>query len=211
MPRRDPREQGSGISLGAGTVYAPHVYTNAFAGGDGFTETSLSTSNVNARSEADSWASPLVITEWGFNPADARFGDYVGFQQDLQEQVRASSFFWLWKEESSGHWGLFDYAPDGSATLRAPVAASLARPRLEAVAGALLSVAYDAVAKRFEVDFLGSAAITAPNVVSLGSALVPAAPEWNATCDGAKVATSGGDPVQIACNGDGPHAIVLSP
>jgi endoglycosylceramidase len=202
---------GDGTSLGAGTVYAPHVYTNAFAGGDGFTKESLTPSNVNARAEADSWSSPLVITEWGMNPADARYGDYVRFQQELQDDARASAFYWLWKEESSGRWGLFDYAADGTFTLRASVAQAIARPRLEAVAGALVSVGYDMDAKRFEVHFVGSAAVTAPNVVALGSALTLAAAQWKATCDGVSVTPTGTDPLQIACNGDGAHVIVLTP
>jgi endoglycosylceramidase len=217
----DEAELGDGGSLGAGTVYAPHVYTNAFAGGDGFTEASLATSNVNARNEADSWAAPLVITEWGFDPADVRYADYVRFQQELQDEVRASAFYWLWKEESSGRWGLFDFTDDGGvATLRATVAADLARPRLEAAAGALVSVGYDATTQTFEAQFLGSAAITAPNVVSFGSALPPAAAQWKATCDGTAVATTptGGADAAIAsgllaivCNGDGPHTLVLTP
>jgi endoglycosylceramidase len=202
---------GDGTSLGAGSVYAPHVYTNAFAGGDGFTKASLTPSNVNARAEADSWASPLVITEWGFDPHDARYDEYVRFQQELQEDQRASSFYWLWKEEGSGQWGLFDYAGDGSSTLRASVAAALARPRLEAVAGPLVSVSYDADAKRFEAHFAGSAAVGAPNVVAMGSALQPPAAQWKATCDGAPVTPTGTDPLQIACNGDGPHVLVLTP
>src|SRR6202034_1357753 len=40
----DEAEQGNGTAFGAGTVYSPHVYTDAFiAGGDVFTEQSLST------------------------------------------------------------------------------------------------------------------------------------------------------------------------
>src|SRR6185437_12573932 len=95
-------------------------YTTAFTGAD-FTKDSLAPSNQRAREEADSWGAPLVITEWGYSPGDARFADYVRFEQELQEDARASAFFWLWKEESSGHWGFYDYASDGSATERAAV------------------------------------------------------------------------------------------
>ncbi len=205
----DEAEQGDGGAFGAGTVYSPHVYTNAFVGGDGFTASSLATSNLNAIAEAYSWGAPLVITEWGFGPQDTRFADYVRFQQELQDQVRASAFFWLWKEESQGNWGLYDDS-DGGLTERADVVQAMTRARVEASSGVLVSVAYDATASSLTVTFEGSAGVTAPNVVSIGAgASVPAA-QWKATCDGAPVATSGSDPLQIACGGAGGHTLVVS-
>src|SRR6202034_4216443 len=57
-------------SLGAGTAYAPHVYTLAFTDPDetGVTEATYAPSNVNALHEAQSWDAPLVITEYGYPP-----------------------------------------------------------------------------------------------------------------------------------------------
>ena len=206
----DEATQGTGTALGAGTVYSPHVYTNAFVGGDGFTEASLAKSNVNARAEADSWGAPLVITEWGFGPQDARFADYVHFQQDLQDQVLASAFFWLWKEDSEGNWGFYDDS-DGGLTERAAMVQAMTRPRLEAAAGVLLSVAYDPAVPSLTVTFEGSAGVTAKNVVSIGSAAtVPAAAVDGDVRRGEAVTTSGSDPLQIACGGAGLHTLVVS-
>jgi endoglycosylceramidase len=206
----DEAPQGTGAPLGAGTVYSPHVYTDAFTGIDTFTQQSLAKSNTNARDEAISWGAPLVITEWGFGPGDPRFADYVGYQQSLQEQVLASAFFWLWKEESQGNWGFFDDESDGGFAERAAVVQAMARPRIEAAAGALTAVAYDATGPSLTVRFTGSAAVTSANVVSIGSgAAVPAA-QWRASCDGASVPTGGVDPLQIACSGPGAHTLVVS-
>jgi endoglycosylceramidase len=205
----DQASQGDGTAIGAGTVYAPHVYTNAFVGGSGFTEQSLSTSNYNARDEADSWGAPLVITEWGYGPTGDRFADYVHFQQDLQDQVRASAFFWLWKESSEGNWGFFDDST-GSLVERTDVVAAMARARVEAVSGVLESVAFDLTAQRLEVHFAGSAGVTGSNVVSIGTGATTPAAQWTATCDGQTVATGGEDPLQITCGGAGEHVLVVS-
>jgi hypothetical protein len=204
----DYAPQGDGGALGTGTVYSPHVYTDAFSGTDEFSQTTLSTSNTNAIAEAQSWGAPLVITEWGFGPTSTRFDDYVTYQQNLQDQVRASAFFWVWKEISQGNWGFFDDS-DGGTTERTAMEQALSRPRLEAAAGELVSVAYDGTAT-LTVRFNGSASVTGPNVVSIGAeAAVPAA-QWTATCDGAKVATSGSDPLQIACSGPGVHTLEVT-
>jgi endoglycosylceramidase len=204
----DYAPQGDGGALGEGTVYSPHVYTDAFSGTDEFSQTTLSTSNTNAIAEALSWGAPLVITEWGYGPQGARFGDYVTYQQNLQDQVRASAFFWLWEEISEGNWGFFDDS-DGGTTERTAMEQAMARPRLEAAAGELVSVAYDGSAT-LTVRFNGSAGVTGANVVSIGAeAAVPAA-QWAATCDGAKVATGGSDPLEIACSGPGAHTLVVT-
>jgi endoglycosylceramidase len=205
----DTAPVGKGTPLGAGTVYSPHIYTDAFTGIETFTQGSLAKSNVNALSEAQSWGAPLVITEWGFGPTDPRFADYVGFEEDAQEEVLASSFFWVWKEISQGNWGFFDDS-DGGLTERAAMEQALTRPHVEATAGALLSIAYDATVPSLSVKFLGTSAVAAPNVVSIGAAAAVSAAQWTATCDGVKAATGGADPLQIACSGPGMHSLVVS-
>jgi len=86
----------------------------------------------------------------------------------------------------------------------------MTRPRLEAAAGQLTSVSYDPTLQALSVTFNGSAAVTAPNVVSIGAgATVPAA-QWMATCDGKSVATGGADPLSIPCAGPGGHLLVVS-
>jgi endoglycosylceramidase len=207
----DQASLGTG-SIGAGTAYAPHVYTLAFTneGATGLTEQSFAASNVNARAEADSWAAPLVITEFGWDPHSTNFVNWIGWQMDLEDRVLASSFFWLWKEDGSGNWGLYDFDANHVATERPATVAAMTRPRLEAAAGALEKVTYDPTASSLTVQFTGSANVSAPNVISIGAAATVAAAQWKATCDGAAVATGGSDPLQIPCSGAGEHTVVVS-
>ncbi len=199
-------------SLGAGTVYAPHVYTFVFTGDAmtlaSITKDQLRPSNQSARAEADSWQAPLVVTEYGFGPSQPNFAQYVGWQNDLEDEVLASSFFWLWKEESQGAWGFFDVDPStGAFTERQAVVAALSRVRLEAASGRLLQVAYDATNAQLSVQLVGDANVKAPNVISIAGA--PGFAGYDATCDGAGVAHDASDPVSIPCGGPGVHTLVL--
>ena len=209
----DEAPQGSGTALGIGTVYSPHVYTDAFTGVETFTQKSLATSNTNALAEAQSWGAPLVITEWGFGPTDPRFADYVAFEQNDQDQVLASSFFWLWKEESQGNWGFFD--DDGGLTERQSVVQAMTRPRLEAASGVLLERGLqrkrvgDLIVTDRDFSRRARRRRRRTSCRSASAATVPAA-QWTATCDGVKVATSGSDPLQITCGGAGEHTLVVS-
>jgi len=199
-------------SIGAGTVYAPHVYTLAFTAPDtpGVTEATYAPSNLSARAEANSWDAPLVITEFGYPPTSPNFQSWAGWQGDLEDQTLASSFFWLWKEYGQGSWGFYDFSDAGVATERPAVVAALTRARLEAAAGTLLSVKYDATALVLTVVFEGSASTTAPNLVSIGAGATVPAVDWKATCDGQPVATGGADPLSIPCSGAGEHTLVVS-
>jgi endoglycosylceramidase len=200
---------GSG-SIGKGTVYAPHVYTLAFTGSEQakneVTKAILEPSNESARAEADGWESPLVITEFGFDTTTKSFANYIRWQYELEDQFLASSFYWVWKEY--GTWGFFDIDANGKATERPKVFAAHERLRLEAVAGTLTKVGYDASTKHFEAEFIGDDSITAPNLVSIGMASDFSNPV--ATCDGKSVAAKG-EPVAIRCSGAGAHTITLAP
>ncbi len=107
----DTATHGMG-SIGAGTVYAPHVYTLAFTNENttGLTEESFANSNFNARAEADSWAAPL-----GDPPSTAGIRRLPtsttgpSGKADLEDQNLASSFFWVWKEGGLGELGLLRY------------------------------------------------------------------------------------------------------
>jgi endoglycosylceramidase len=199
-----------------GTVYAPHVYTLAFTGTPderrNMTKADLAPSNDNARTEADSWHAPLVITEFGYGPNDIRAADYLRFETELEDQVLASSFFWLWKEESQGGWGLFDHdAKTGVWTERADVRKALTRVTPEAIPGFPTSFGFDPEAKRFELVYDGDASITAPLHL-----YVPAPEDFSASfavsCDGA-ANDAKRDPatglVELSCNGAGRHTVVL--
>jgi endoglycosylceramidase len=200
-------------SLGAGTVYAPHVYTFVFTGDAttwaNMTKGQLERSNDSARAEADGWQAPLVITEWGFDPSNAAYANYVRWEQELEDQNLASSFYWVWKEEPPGTWGFYDFDSMGNATERPATVAAMSRVRLERAAGQLVSVAYDADAKSFTASFVGDPGVAGPNVVSIGA--TAGFDQLAATCDGAPVTITGAPLVSIPCGGAGAHTITLTP
>ncbi|MFT3765088.1 MAG: cellulase family glycosylhydrolase [Minicystis sp.] len=200
-----------------GTVYAPHVYTLAFSGTDAqhqaMTKDTLQLSNKSARNEAKSWKAPLAITEFGYAPDGIQADNYLAWQTEWQDEYQASAFFWLWKEQSQGSWGLFDYdAANDAWTERDHVRKALARVAPEAVAGWPTSFAYDRAAKRFQLDFTGDPAITAPSRIHV-PAPADFAPSFTITCDGAAV-TAARDPasgvVEVPCGGAGAHTIVIA-
>lgn len=175
--------------LGSMTTYSPHVYTDAFTATPtqlaSLTKETLRRSNANARNEADSWHAPLVITEWGFDPNAVNADNYVSWQSELQEQYQASSFFWLWKEESQGNWGCFDHdAKTGAWTERAALKKALARVRPEAVAGWPKSFSFDRASGVFQMQFVADPTVKAPHLISVAPVLgSPSA----VTCDGKPV------------------------
>ncbi len=198
-----------------GTAYAPHVYTLAFNGSEEdrlamTKDDTLAPSNLAAREEADSWRAPLAITEFGYGPTATNMEEYLVWQTELQDETMASSFFWLWKEQSQGSWGLFDW-DEASATWseRPAVREALARISVESIAGWPKSYGYDRAARRFTLRFGSDAAISGNHVFYVpedgANALV-------VTCDGAAVdaprdAATG--LVEVACGGPGEHEVVL--
>lgn len=193
-------------SLGPGTVYAPHIYTFAFTGTEAsnasITKESLRPSNEAARAEADAWEAPLVIGEYGFSPRSARWDDYITWQQDLQNEVRAHSFLWLWKEDSQGSWGVFDRTSEGWKE-RETVVRSLTRLRLQKVAGKLTKMNYDRPTQRLTFSFEGREGGSAANVVSVGRL----SGEVESRCNGRSIAAVGSGPLIITCGGKGTHEV----
>ncbi len=202
-----------------GTIYAPHVYTKVFAMGcddkcrDDFTIDTLRTSNENARAEAEGWRAPLLIGELGFDPRSPRFGDWVAFQLELQDDVMASSAWWVWKENSEGSWGFYDWnAATDSWTERTQVRKAFARVQPRAIAGWPQRWRWDREKRRFELVVLGDPTIAAPTVVHTpfpGDG--PAS--FKVTCDGKPIPATPdarGD-LAIPCNGEGIHTIVVEP
>jgi len=199
-----------------GGVYAPHIYTLALSAPESarrtFTIDTLRASHLNAVREARSWATPIIVTEWGYDPSGIRMEDYVAAQADLQDEYGESSALWLWKERSQGLWGLFDYdASSGRWTERPAFRRALARVYPEAIAGWPKTWRFDRSARRFELEYEGSAMVSAPNVL-----FVPAAEDFAAmftvTCDGARVQVTRDEAtgrVEVPCNGVGPHRVEL--
>lgn len=200
-----------------GTAYAPHVYTLAFGGSPeeraSMTRDTLDFSNEAARNEADSWAAPLVITEFGYDPKGIQAENYLRWQTELQDQYLASGYFWVWKEQSQGSWGMFEWsAADGSWMERDNVRKALSRVAAEAIAGFPTALGYDSEARRFEVKFTGDPEVTAPSLIFVPDAS-DFAPSFDVTCDGAAV-TASRDPlsgvIEVDCGGPGAHSIVVT-
>ncbi len=174
--------------LGPMSAYAPHVYTLSFTGTPAqfaaMTKDTLRRSNENARAEADAWDAPLLVGEWGMDPKGARAAEYLAWQAELQDEARASSFFWVWKEDSQGSWGCFDRAASGAAAWaeRTALRRALAHVRPMAVAGLPQHFGFDRTKGVFELVFTGDPEVVAPHLVSVPEILgAPTA----VRCDGA--------------------------
>jgi endoglycosylceramidase len=177
--------------LGPGTVYAPHTYKLAFANaGDvdqarmTMTRDTLAPQNLNAREEADSWGAGLAFTEWGYDPQGIRADAYLTWQSELQDEVQASAFFWLWKEISQGSWGCFDRDAAGAWTPRPRMQQVLARVRPSAIAGWPRSYQFDRATGAFSLTFTADPTTTGPTVIALAPLL---GDPIEATCDGAAI------------------------
>jgi len=177
-------------SLGPGTAYAPHIYTFVFNHGgmaaqEAMTKAELEPSNKDAAAEAASWDAPPLVTEWGYSPTGPHAEDFFTWQSELQEQYMLSSFMWLWKENSSGSWGCFDYSTSNATfTERPMMKKSLARVRPAAVAGWPGSYSFDRATGVFSLTFQSDPKVTAPHLIAVAPLL--GAP-LSVTCDGEKV------------------------
>jgi endoglycosylceramidase len=200
-----------------GTVYSPHVYTLAFSGTDAehtkMTRATLEPSHKAARAEAKSWKAPLAVTEFGYDPNGIQSDSYLAWHLSLEDQYQASGFFWVWKEDSQGAWGLFDRDPvKDTWTVRDHVRKALSRVAPEAIAGWPESFGYDAANKRFELKFTGDPAITAPSEIFVPAA-ADFAPSFDVTCDGAAI-TAARDAasgiIDVPCGGSGAHTVVVT-
>jgi endoglycosylceramidase len=197
----------------AGGVYAPHSYTLAFNGTEAqrlrFTRETLRTSHRNAVREAESWGTPLLIGEWGYDPRGIRAEEYYRLSVELMDEYGESWAFWVWKEDSQGSWGVHDFDRDGGVWReRALLVRSLSRPRPERIAGWPRRFGFDAEAGVLEVRFRGEAAVTAPNEVYLPER-APAA--VRVTCDGVAIAGLRRDTrtglLAVPCGGVGEHVL----
>lgn len=189
----------------AGGVYAPHIYTYAFADPDNHLATltieDLRPSIDNARAEAIAWQTPLFIGEFGIGPTATNATLYIRYQLDLQDEYLASSTFWLWKEESQGLWGLFDRTMTGWAE-RPLMIEAVSRPYAERIAGTPDAMTWTGglVTLRYHD------AIDAPSVIYVPDRFIPG----DASCNGAPVETAvDGRYVEIVCRGAGVNDVRL--
>ncbi|MGB5813439.1 MAG: cellulase family glycosylhydrolase [Polyangiales bacterium] len=202
-----------------GAVYSPHVYTISFSDPDAaerntFTRATLEPGNESAYLEAVSWGTPLVITEFGYDPNGIRAEEYLNLQFDLHAEFGAGDALWLWKEESQGRWGLHDYEDEtGDWSERPGVRRIVSRPKPEAVAGQPQTWRYDPTTQVLEIWFRGADAVDAPSIV-----YVPApedyVEDYVVSCDGLPIeferdSTTGR--VEVPCNGGGQRYIRVAP
>ena len=197
------------------TVYAPHLYTGVFQGNwmvgqDDRIERSI----TNMVSEAEGAHAPIVITEFGNNPADATGAAWLTAAFASLDAHALSASLWLYEEWPSTCgspvcWGLYDEAPTGAApayarTLRPAAVSSLARAYPRAIAGHLESFTFDAATRTLTVQLAGAAGthvLAAPAAIYAGDVAV--------SCDGrATTATRRGSQVETSCAG---HTLVMRP
>lgn len=97
----------------------------------------------SARAEATAWATPLLIGEYGIGPMQPNADLWMGVQATLHDRYLASDAFWVWKEQSQGAWGVFDFT-NGAWTERPQVVAWISRVHAARIAGTVTANEYDA-------------------------------------------------------------------
>jgi endoglycosylceramidase len=188
-------------------VYSPHLYTGVFQGdwvvGD---NARIEASIQNMQSEAAKIHAPIVVTEFGNDPADPTGAAWLAASLDLLDQYALSASLWVYEEWPStcgqpSCWGLYDEAPAGDGSyvraLRSSAVALIARPYPQAIAGTLESFAYDQPSATLTVQLHGTTGthlLAAPMLVYPNDVTV--------TCDGDVVpATRTGGSVAVECTG----------
>jgi hypothetical protein len=176
----DPWSHGPG-------VYAPHIYTGQFSLPDQHGWASedpavLAPSMAHANDEVTAWGTPLFVTEYGCNVAEARGAKWFAAELDLQDEYLASSTAWAWEP---GDWG-FPPTP-GAFTARPTLAHVVARPYPRAVAGDLLAIERPAPAHLI-VHYRPTARTKGlPHEISTSA---DALTDWFVLCDGAPVSAT---------------------
>jgi endoglycosylceramidase len=191
-----------------GAMYAPHIYTGVFDGLD-FSSGDpalLAPSMERAAAEAVAWGTPLLVGEYGIDPASPVANRWITAELDLQDRLRAHSTFWLWEEISSGHWGLYDgESADGGE--RVARTHALSRVYARAVPGTVVEHAFDDAANTLRLRY--EARGSAPLELFVPPRRYPGG--FVMRCDGRPLATprSAKDGiVQVRCGRDGGERVV---
>jgi hypothetical protein len=190
-----------------GAVYSPHIYTFVFymdqTKFQDATAEELEASVRAAREEASAWATPLWIGEFGVGPDDdAAHVRWMQTQGQLHDRYFASNAYWVWKEQSQGSWGLFDYDAQTNAwTERPQIVARVSRVHAARIAGTPRVVESTPAGDAIHVELEGGTATAAPHLIYVPERFAGAT---RATCDGAPVAATR-DPatglIEVACAG----------
>jgi endoglycosylceramidase len=194
-------------------AYAPHVYTLAFSDPKNelatVTYERLALSVRNARDEAMAWGTPLFVGEFGIGPTQTNWDKWLQFEYDAQDEVLASSALWLWKEQSQGSWGLFDFdSSTGKWSERAAYAATVMRGYVQAAGGDLVSMKYDPVTRTLEYEVQRRA-----HVAPVDEVYFPTPPDVqvSVTCDGVRETLQHFvvGPMSVRCGDEGMHRVGL--
>lgn len=186
----------------AGAVYTPHIYTFVFgdqsARLESMTRAELRASVDNAAAEAAAWGTPMFISEFGIGPDMINADSWIGWQAELHDEYLASNAFWLWKEQSQGAWGVFQWT-GSDWTERPQVVGWVSRVQPHRVAGEPSEVRYDATTGALSVT--SSDTGDRPHEIYVPEA---AAASFAVSCNGAAVSaerapTSG--VVSVVCDG----------
>jgi hypothetical protein len=185
----------------ANAVYAPHIYTFVFYQDQTLLQNlhaaDLEASVQAARDEATAWHTPMVITEYGIGPTMPNADLWMGVEAQLHDRYLASDAFWLWKEESQGSWGVFDYT-GGTWTERPQVVAWISRIHAARISGTVVANDYDYTTGALHLETHGA--------TSAHDIYIPerAAASFAITCDGAAMSATR-EPstglVTVACDG----------
>jgi endoglycosylceramidase len=181
-----------------GTVYAVHIYT-AYTGD---WHTRLAASIHAARQEADSWGTPLMITEHAGDPSsDGSTWDDIAL--DAFDDVRASSMSWIWNP------GTVTRNADGSFAFvfGGQILQHLSRPYAPAVGGDVISTVWDGA--RLTVAFRGRGDVPPRHDVFWNRER----PAPRITCDGKTITPSSVNTLDglytVICGGNGAHTLIF--
>lgn len=96
------------------------------------------------RAEANAWGGALVVREWVTHPNSPEAAGYIRALQEAAETWSFGQMQRLWKEDSQGSWGFYDFDDATENWVVRENAVRLSgRPYALAVPGKLLSQSFD--------------------------------------------------------------------
>ena len=164
-------------------AYAPHIYTGQFTmpsqnGWESMDPAKLAPSMQAADAEAQSWGTPMFVTEFGCDQTLTRGPLWLNDELDLQDQYLASSTAWA---REWGSWGLYSSA----GVLYPETSRVMSRTYPRAVAGDLIAIERPAPGQ-MHVRYAPTARTHGlPHEVSLS---LRYATDYQIQCDGVPVA-----------------------
>ncbi len=136
-------------------VYCPHIYPSGVNASTYEEWKAWLVANYgNMQREAHSWGAALVVGEWGIHPNSPEAEGYIRAQQEAAEELSSGQMLWLWKEDSQGSWGFYDFDDvAGSWVVRDSAVQLVGKPYALAVPGTLLTHNFDPETKVLSFSF----------------------------------------------------------